>query len=195
MIGARPSMEDKHIIKQLFTGHTLLAVFDGHGGVLSANRSSQRLVHHIKSSAFWKDYVSSYSEKVDTTLIEKALYEAIFNMDEDLRVYLGSDDHSGSTCICAFVTPSHIICANVGDSRCVLLSGLQVVNLSVDHKPNRLDEATRIKACGGFVQRDRVNAQLAVSRYGPSYFHRFNILLTRHAHLCLHLNHLHDVTV
>ena len=36
------------------------------------------------------------------------------------------DDHSGSTAISAIVTPSHIVCGNVGDSRCILLKGNEV---------------------------------------------------------------------
>ena len=36
------------------------------------------------------------------------------------------DDHSGSTAISAIVTPTHIICGNVGDSRCILVKGTQV---------------------------------------------------------------------
>ena len=42
---------------------------------------------------------------------------------------------SGSTAICGFVTPTHFIIANLGDSRCVLSRDGHANPLSVDHKP------------------------------------------------------------
>ena len=42
---------------------------------------------------------------------------------------------SGSTAICGFVSPSHFVIANLGDSRCVLSRDGHASPLSVDHKP------------------------------------------------------------
>ena len=57
--------------------------------------------------------------------------------------------------------------ANVGDSRAVLSKGGKAVPMSVDHKPNRLDERRRIENAGGVVVWAgtwRVGGVLAVSR-------------------------------
>jgi len=68
------------------------------------------------------------------------------------------------------VTPTHFICANAGDSRSVLARtspnavNLQTVALSEDHKPDNYDEKRRIEAAGGFVEDNRVNGSLNLSR-------------------------------
>ena len=74
------------------------------------------------------------------------------------------EDRSGSTAIAALVTPTHIIVANCGDSRCILLRGGEVVEMSDDHKPYNDEEQRRIEAAGGSVTMRRVNGDLAVSR-------------------------------
>lgn len=79
---------------------------------------------------------------------------------------------SGSTAIAVMITPSHLVCANVGDSRAVLGrrggegSGRseQVVELSHDHKPTLPAERARIEGAGGRVVVGRVDGSLAMSR-------------------------------
>ena len=63
------------------------------------------------------------------------------------------------------MTPTHILVANIGDSRAVLCrSPTTVVPMSVDQKPANPLEAKRIYASGGSVQNGRVNGDLAVAR-------------------------------
>ena len=76
-----------------------------------------------------------------------------------------NDDHSGSTAVCAFVTPTHIVIANCGDSRALLASNEgNCIWASDDHKPYDEGEKARIEAAGGSVSMKRVNGDLAVSR-------------------------------
>ena len=87
---------------------------------------------------------------------------------------LHGDDRSGSTAIAVMVTATHVICANCGDSRSVLVRGGGagaaaggdgvVEEMSYDHKPNNPGEMRRIQAAGGTVTMRRVNGDLAVSR-------------------------------
>jgi serine/threonine protein phosphatase PrpC len=72
--------------------------------------------------------------------------------------------------VAVFVTPTHFICANAGDSRSVYCKG-SVVALSEDHKPDNPDERARIERAGGHVAQGmmgmgpmRVDGDLAVSR-------------------------------
>ena len=74
------------------------------------------------------------------------------------------DDVSGCTSVTAIVTPSYIICANAGDSRCVMGTENTAKPLSEVHKPYSEIEKKRIENAGGFVQWNSVDGDLAVSR-------------------------------
>lgn len=54
--------------------------------------------------------------------------------------------------------------ANVGDSRAVGCINGKVDVLSIDHKPSNETELKRITAAGGWVEANRVNGNLALSR-------------------------------
>jgi len=56
-------------------------------------------------------------------LLSQAMVQAYINMDEELRQDMDVVGVSGSTCVCTIITPSHILGANGGDSRCVLGTG------------------------------------------------------------------------
>lgn len=73
-------------------------------------------------------------------------------------------ERSGSTCVVVLITPSHIMCANAGDSRAILRRGGKAFPLSFDHKPSNIPEHERILSAGGFVKAKRVDGDLAVSR-------------------------------
>jgi len=65
---------------------------------------------------------------------------------------VGPASTCGCTAVSVVLTPSHIICANVGDSRAVLCRGATAKPLSEDHKPNNPGERARIEAAGGSVE-------------------------------------------
>lgn len=108
-------------------------------------------------------------------------------------VYFSLPD--GSTCVSALVTPDRILVANIGDSRAILCyepflyaekqdalgptEKCKVLELSIDDKPDRPDEAKRIEALGGFIQFIgcwRVQGILATSRsFGDKDLKRFVI--------------------
>ena len=62
------------------------------------------------------------------------------------------------------VTTDSIYCANSGDSRAVLCSKDEAIPLSFDHKPQNVEEENRISNSGHFVEDDRVDGNLALSR-------------------------------
>merc|ERR1740117_394356 len=94
---------------------------------------------------------------------------------------LFSTEQAGCTATVALVTPTHIIVANVGDSRCVLSTATQVSALTEDHKPQMPAERARIEAAGGTVVNSRgtfrVNGILAVSRALGDFSLKANLLL------------------
>ena len=74
---------------------------------------------------------------------------------------------TGCTATVVIVTKDSIYCANAGDSRVVLgrtSKSNSVEALSEDHKPDNVDEKKRIEAAGGFVEENRVNGSLNLSR-------------------------------
>ena len=65
-------------------------------------------------------------------------------------------EYSGSTCCMVIQMCQKIICANVGDSRAILLSEIireDIISLSIDHKPESKNELERIKKYGGVVEK------------------------------------------
>ena len=72
----------------------------------------------------------------------------------------------GCTATVVLITKTDIYCANAGDSRTVLgrSNGTMCMPLSEDHKPDNEDEKKRIEAAGGFVEENRVNGSLNLSR-------------------------------
>lgn len=71
---------------------------------------------------------------------------------------------TGTTACVVLITTDTIYCANSGDSRAVLCSKKMAIPLSYDHKPQNPDEQARIEKVGHFVEDDRVDGNLALSR-------------------------------
>lgn len=90
----------------------------------------------------------------------------IYQMDHEEEMQLRQVPFSMGTtaCVC-LITKTEIYCANSGDSRAILVSKAGMVfELSHDHKPEVDTEIKRIKAAGGFVEDNRVQGVIAVSR-------------------------------
>lgn len=77
---------------------------------------------------------------------------------------------TGSTALVILKHTDKVWVANVGDTRAIMNNGLNVIQLSNDHKPNEEKEYKRITSLGGKVVKAfpqdvyRVNGVLAVSR-------------------------------
>lgn len=94
--------------------------------------------------------------------------QGFLDLDEKLKElprFMSGDERSGSTAIAVFVTTTHVIFANCGDSRALLSrSGGKLAFATTDHKPYNEEEKQRIEKAGGSVIIQRVNGSLAVSR-------------------------------
>jgi serine/threonine protein phosphatase PrpC len=71
---------------------------------------------------------------------------------------------AGATACVVLITKTEIYCSNSGDSRCVLSKKGKFKDLSIYHKPDTPSERRRIERANGFVQDNRVNGMLALSR-------------------------------
>lgn len=159
-------MEDAHtILLQMPDDQNaaFFAVFDGHGGAKVANYAAENLYKGICSNQLYVD--GQIEEALKTVFVE--FDEMMFN-DEKMR-----DELAGSTAVSVLVKDSLIYCANIGDSRAVASFAGHVDALSLDHKPTCPDEMRRIVSAGGWVQFNRVNGNLALSRaFGDFVFKR-----------------------
>lgn len=72
--------------------------------------------------------------------------------------------HVGSTAIVVLIKEGKMFIGNVGDSRAVACWNGRTDPLSHDHKPANELESKRIQAAGGWVELNRVNGNLALSR-------------------------------
>jgi len=166
MQGWRLEMEDSHIISDIasLSNHTLVAIFDGHGGAGAAKYASANLLNVLQNTTDWGTYIST--GQTDLQLLGNAMSVAFEDMDNLLKKQQeqSSNDTSGCTAVSAIISPKYILCANAGDSRCVLGTNSETKNMSEDHKPTDEPERKRIENAGGSVQWKRVDGDLAVSR-------------------------------
>ena len=168
MQGWRRKMEDAQILNLTMRNNAkLFAVFDGHVGRQSADRLASTMAERLMSQPAYtaEDYPLAFTK-------------AYIAADEDLRNPEVSQN-SGSTACSVLLTTRQksLVCANVGDSRAVLCREGRAIDLSRDHKPELAEESARIKAAGGYVEGNRVNGGLAMSRAMGDFSYKQNSAL------------------
>lgn len=178
--GWRNSMEDTHLCIDIpsFPDHTLLAVFDGHGGKETANCAMLNLLRVLEENEKWRAYIEDPEWDQHPELLGQALLQSFIALDNEMAqsknpAYV----RSGCAALVCVITPSNIICANAGDCRAVVgtlcnseipddiaQAEIKHINLSEDHKPTLPTERARIEAAGTVVNFGRVNGDLSLSR-------------------------------
>ncbi|KAG8191961.1 hypothetical protein JTE90_002235 [Oedothorax gibbosus] len=157
MQGWRINMEDAHThLLSLAEDKEAMffAVYDGHGGAKVAEYAGINLHKKIVSHSSYKkgdivDAMKSSFLEVDSDMLK----------DENMK-----DELAGTTAVVVLIKNGKIYCGNVGDSRSVASVAGAVQQLSFDHKPSNEGETKRIVAAGGWVEFNRVNGNLALSR-------------------------------
>ena len=170
-------MEDSHIaIFDFFGSYHLFAVMDGHGGSEVAQYVQCYLPNYIKENPNiktkkWKELFTTSFSTVDQSLLTedgqaKLVEYSKKNQPDEFRFVSEAEiyKHVGCTLCMGMIADSEIIVANSGDSRCVLGVKGKAVDMSVDHKPELDVERKRIEAAKGFVEDNRVNGNLNLSR-------------------------------
>ena len=112
-------MEDRHVActeVEGLPGHSFFGVFDGHGGdeaaIMSAEDPARGLLPLIRASKAMGSYVQGGCS--DPQLLGEAMVQGFVQCDAVMRPQIS---RSGTTAVTCFVTPTHFICANAGDSR------------------------------------------------------------------------------
>lgn len=181
MQGWRNTMEDTHIVNlDLGDGNAFVGVYDGHGGHEVAYFVRDHLVNELKFLESYRncDYEQCLKDiyhKMDQMLLtdygKKKLSEYRGNNESNRGVFATNDDIAsavGCTACSALILSNEIIVANSGDSRAVLARKINdkitAVEMSQDHKPENKEEKERIEKANGFVEDNRVNGILNLSR-------------------------------
>ena len=160
-IGLRPSMEDAHAIWDIQEDGLFSAeVYDGHGGREAAYAASEMLTPHFLSSLRSERAKPASDKRPDRELLREA-YLAADRYMSDRSIA------SGTAAATFHIIGDRFLAANVGDSRVVLGTRRDAVQLTLDHKPDVPAERSRIESLGGVVVTlavPRVQGILAMSR-------------------------------
>lgn len=163
-------MEDAHCAAIGLPGAlrdwSFFAIFDGHAGGRVSALCAEKLLESIITN---DDFCGKCENGKEPTRdeVEVGIRTGFLRLDEQLRLLpevIAGEDKSGSTAICALISPQHIFLGNCGDSRGIMSRSGRVELSTFDHKPTNPIEKERIQNAGGSVMIQRVNGSLAVSR-------------------------------
>ena len=165
--GKQKTNQDSFVFKTNINGinnFNIFGVMDGHGpqGHFVSQFASKFIPFQITNHREIKNLKDP--EKIYQK-IKHNEYEIINHIfletDNQLKKVNFDATESGCTCVLVIHIGSHIICANTGDSRAILVSdslGENNINdffevaLSYDYKPEMPEEKQRIESCGGVVE-------------------------------------------
>lgn len=164
-VGSRSYMEDTYSFDiNMPYGFAYYGLFDGHGGkevsLYLKEFMKIIIIKHLKDAMKSIDI-----NKID---VQKVLYDSFKSIINNIPNKTSMS--TGSTALVILRHNDKLWVANVGDTRAIMNDGLNVIQLSNDHKPNETKEYKRITSLGGKVIKAfpgdvyRVNGVLAVSR-------------------------------
>ena len=135
-------------------GTAFFGVYDGHGGSKIAEYAGKHLHKYVTKRPEYK-----------LGNVEEALRRGFLDLDSAMAQDVSlKNEIAGTTAVTVLIKGNKLFCANAGDSRAIASVAGRVDVLSLDHKPSNRKEARRIQAAGGWVEFNRVNGNLAVSR-------------------------------
>lgn len=150
-------MEDAHTQLLSLPGDKdvcFFGVYDGHGGAKVAQYASTNLHKKIVMQP-------AYAQNQ----ISEAIRGGFLQLDEDMtKDDTMKDELAGTTAVVVLIKNNKLYCGNVGDSRAIASIKGKADPLSYDHKPGNEAETRRIIQAGGWVEFNRVNGNLALSR-------------------------------
>ena len=158
--GHRKKNQDNFIIEKNINNifeFNIFAVLDGHG-------DNGHMISQLASKYLIKKFTSITKDFNDIEYIYKFFKKSDYQ--EIINIFLETDKEiinkskfdvslSGSTCVFVLQLGEHIICANIGDSRAILVydenGQNKIFELSHDSKPDVPEEKRRIELIGGVV--------------------------------------------
>ena len=171
----RQSMEDKGKSVDGFNNNNdsgIFCIFDGHGG----NEVSSFLQKNIVN------YMREYSTNLDL-LFQKM----------DLNFLNENFNQIGSTACIIYITKEYTInstkkifyCANIGDTRAVLINNSGIKRISYDDRATDKNESERVKKSKGVVFGGRIFGNLMLTRaFGDYEFKQYGVICNPHIVKC-----------
>ena len=134
----------------------VFSVMDGHGvnGHLVSRFTTKYFTSFCKknkkmnSSNSSEDQIFYRLKKNDYDVLKRVFRHAERDLEKNDDI---DANFSGTTCVMVFQVGERIICANVGDSRAIMVKGNKAIPLSFDQKPDDPEESKRIKENGGEI--------------------------------------------
>lgn len=160
--GIKKLNQDSYLIlrkSNKFKDFNIFSILDGHGpdGYFVSSFISKyfsfffRKNEKINSDLYKNnlDYVYYKLKKDNYSLIKKAFHEAEQNLNKIKEI---DTDFSGTSCIILIQIGDKIICANVGNSRAIMVKDYdRIIPLSIDNTPDMPEESERILRHGGII--------------------------------------------
>ena len=143
----------------------IFCVMDGHG--INGHLVSRYLMKYI--NLFFKNNkkmnASNQNEDSIYLRLKKSDYHILRRLfrhaERDLHKKSKIDaNFSGTTCVMVAQIGDRFICANIGDSRAIMIkTGNEIVPLSIDQKPDDPEESKRILQNGGEISQYEENGE------------------------------------
>lgn len=170
-IAYKEGMEDKGKSIDNFCSkpnQSLFCLFDGHGGDM-VSKYLQKHFHLV-----YKDILTTYNFNIEQSLI--ASFKEIDKKIKDLELVSVGSTGCVVHVVQETVSTLRVYCANVGDTRCCLISPVNHRRLTYDHRADDPEEKKRILNSGGSVINGRVMGALMLSRaFGDFEFKSFGV--------------------
>ena len=171
----RSYMEDEGRVIENFNGDPnkiLFLLFDGHGGGQVSKFLQEHFHEYMKKMLPFNDYFLGFTK----------LFRVV---DEDVQKL--NCPNTGATGTAVFIEKDKktkqrtLYCANVGDSRCILINKKGTMRMSYDDRVADQKESQRILNSGGIIFQGRVYGQLMLSRsFGDWSLKTFGVTVDPH---------------
>ena len=169
----REYMEDKGKSIDGFNNNNnigIFCIFDGHGG--------------REVSAYLQKNIINYFKEF---LMEDNIENNLINLFQIIDEKFNDDFYNiiGSTACIIYITKEIskkcFYCANIGDTRCVLIQKNGAKRISYDDRATDIAESNRVKNNGGIIFGGRVYGQLMLTRaFGDSGLKKYGVINTPH---------------
>ena len=158
-----PNLEHRQYMEDFYTiipnfqndqNKSFFGIFDGHSGSDAAIYLKNNL------PKIFQNYLTQTNNDIN-----KSLISSFSKIDNEI---MSKFNESGSTCTIIYIFKENnkkiFYCANVGDSKCFLITNKNIKQISIDHNCNDKNEVERIKKNGGIVFSGRVFGTLILTR-------------------------------